>query len=288
MSKFFLNLIIKLIPILHRYHSPKNLIFKSLRKIIKALTNFYKQNNTKEINFFPYNINGSLKWPLKSFGNLDSYCYFELQEMILHMYYYINKKNYKYAIDFGTNIGVDAVVLSSFGIKTFAYEPDKDLLKFAESSKKKNKIKNLDFFSYGILNENKTKTFVKVLNNLNASHIKGARGFYGRHKEIKCKFKKFQSMNIKFIPDIMKINIEGSEGKVVSTIPDKVWKNCEVFIEIHDKRNREQLWNFFRKKNLNIFSQKINWKKCYELKNLPLSNKEGYVLVSSKNQMNWG
>ena len=38
----------------------------------------YKVTNKKKIGFFPHNFKGNLKWPLKQFGNLDSYCYFDL------------------------------------------------------------------------------------------------------------------------------------------------------------------------------------------------------------------
>ncbi len=276
-----------MVPYIHKFHSPNNIIFIFFRKLIIFLVRKYKITNKREICFFPYNFNGNLKWPLKQFGKLDSYCYFELQEIILHIFYFINKNKYKFAIDFGTNIGIDAVVLASFGIKTYAYEPDKELLSFAYKSKKKNKFKNLKLYPYGILDKNKTLKFIKVLNNLNASHVKGARSFYGKHKEIKCNFKSFKSMKIKEIPNLIKINIEGSESKVVPTIPLKVWKKADVFIEVHDKKNRDSLWNFFRKNKLNIFSQKKNWKRCEKINELPLSNKEGYIFVTSKNEMKW-
>ena len=287
MNTIILSFLIKLVPKLHKFHDPKNLIFKTLRVLIKFFANNYKKYNSKEINFFPYNINGNLKWPLKQFGNLDSYCYFELQEILLHIYYYLNRQNYKFTNNFGTNIGIDAVVLSSLNIETYGYEPDKDLLKFASKAKKLNKLKNLKLFPFGILDKNQTKVFIKVLNNLNASHVKGARGFYGKHKEIKCKFKNYKSMNIKKLPDLMKINIEGSEGNVVASIPKKIWSVSDVFIEVHDKSNRKILWNFFNKNKLNIFSQKIGWEISKKLEDLPISNKEGYIFVSSKKTMNW-
>jgi len=287
MINLILSSIIKLIPYIFKFHSPNSFLFKNLRILIKFLVEKYKFKNNKEICFFPYNHKGCLKWPLKQFGNLDSYCYFELQEMILHLYYYVNRKYYNFAIDFGTNIGIDSIVLASFDIDTYGYEPDKELLKFANKAKEINKIKNLKLFPYGILDKNQTKKFIKVLNNLNASHVKGARSFYGKHKEINCKFKKFKNMNIKKSPNLMKINIEGSEGKVVSTIPLKIWKTCDVFIEVHDKNNRRILWKYFNKNKLNVFSQKNNWKISKNLNDLPLSNKEGYIFVSSKNKMKW-
>lgn len=287
MTKLVLSCLIKLVPYLHRFHSPSNKVFIIFRKLILLMLKKYKIVNKKEICFFPYNFNGNLKWPLKQFGNLDSYCYFDLQEIILHSFYFINRNKYKFAIDFGTNIGIDAIVLASFGIKTFAYEPDKDLLSFAKKSKKLNKLKNLELYPFGILDKNKKQKFIKVLNNLNASHVKGARSFYGKYKEIICEFKSFDYMKIKEIPNLIKINIEGSESKVVPTIPLKVWKKADVFIEVHDKKNRDKLWSFFLKNKLNVFSQKKNWKRCEKIDQLPLSNKEGYIFVSTKNEMKW-
>ncbi len=287
MINLTLSFLLRILPYIYKVHSPSNFVFKKLKRIIIFLINKYKIKNKKEICFFPYNINQSLKWPLKQLGNLDSYCFFELQEMILHMYYYVNRHRYKFAIDFGTNVGIDAMVLASFGIKTYGYEPDKEFLGFANSVKKKNKIKNLKLFPYGILDKSKTQIFIRVLGNLTANHVKGARDFYGKHKEITCKFKSFNQMNIKEIPDLIKINIEGSESKIAPTIPIKIWKNADVFIEVHNKYNRDNLWRFFKKHKLNVFSQKKNWNKCDKLDDLPLSNKEGYIFVSSKKKMRW-
>ena len=45
----------------------------------------------------------------------------------------------------------------------------------------------------------KTLKFIKVLNNLNASHVKGARSFYGKHKEIKCNFKSITNVLLAFL-----------------------------------------------------------------------------------------
>ena len=71
------------------------------------------------------------------------------------------------------------------------------------------------------------------------------------------------------------------------TIPLKVWKKADVFYRGAMIKNRDELWNFFRKNRLTVFSQKKNWKRCRKIDQLPLSNKEGYIFVSTKNEMKW-
>ena len=81
MINLTLSFLLRILPYIYKVHSPSNFVFKKLKRIIIFLINKYKIKNKKEICFFPYNINQSLKWPLKQLGNLDSYCFFELQEM---------------------------------------------------------------------------------------------------------------------------------------------------------------------------------------------------------------
>ena len=54
----------------------------------------------------------------------------------------------------------------------------------------------------------------------------------------------------------MKINIEGSEKYLVPSIPVEVWEKCDAFIEIHSEKDRKVVYDYFKRININMFSNK--------------------------------
>jgi len=284
MKKSFERFIINQIPNLRFLHKRESFGFKFIETIVNSyFKKIVEQQNG--VDTVPYNNGGKLYWPKIKLGNLDSYCWFELSEMILHYYYYVNKHKYKNALDIGSNVGIDAILMEKNGFNTHAFEPDPDLFYQMEKNLKLNFCKNLKVFNKGVSDKKETLSFIKVLGNENANHIEGTRSFYGDYKRIKVEVIPFSEINLQ--PDLMKINVEGHEKIIVPTIPVHVWEKADTFIEVHDKENAEVLWNFFNKININVFSQKKRWGIAKNLNDIPFTNKEGYIFVTKKNKMNW-
>ena len=61
----------------------------------------------------------------------------------------------------------------------------------------------------------------------------------------------------------------------------------DAFVEIHNDRNGEEIFNYFQDSGINIFSQSLGWQKINSLEEMPVTNKVGYVFVSSKPEMPW-
>jgi len=284
MKRIIEQFILKQIPNLKYFHKRDSIGYKFLENVVNS---YFKktQEEGAGVDTLPYNCGGKLNWPKVKLGNLDSYCWFQLSEMILHYYYYINRKNYKTALDIGSNVGIDAILMAKNGFMTSAFEPDPDLFTQMARNSELNLCKNLKMFNKGVSDKTGVLSFIKVLGNENANHIEGTRTFYGDFKRIKVEVIPFSEINV--IPDLMKINVEGHEKIIVPTIPANVWEASDTFIEVHDEENAETLWHFFNKIKLNIFSQKRRWKLAKSLKDMPFTNKEGYIFVTKKNKMNW-
>ena len=278
--KTFLEKILAFLPKLVKYHSRKNLLYILANNFVDIL---YKHLKNDKIDIFPYNYNGKLHLPIFSLGNLDSHCCIQLPEMILHSYYFKYRNKYKVAVDMGSNIGIDALLMAKYGMETYCYEPDKELYEKIIHHKEINNLKNLYANNYGISNVEETVKFIKVKGNENANHVLGSRESYGETETIQVNVKTFDSILVK--PDLMKINIEGHEKFVIPTIPLDVFYNCDTFIEVHDDECRKIIWDYLFNK-INIFSQKNSWKLAKNIEDLPTTNKEGYIFVSRK-QIMW-
>ena len=59
-------------------------------------------------------------------GTLDSIGMFAYHEHNVFLFYFLKRFNYKFVADIGANIGLHSILLSKFGYKVDAYEPDPD------------------------------------------------------------------------------------------------------------------------------------------------------------------
>ena len=88
------------------------------------------------------------------------------------------------------------------------------------------------------------------------------------------------------IPDLLKINIEGHETALIPSIPLHVWDTCSTFVELHGTETAECIFNYFKDKNVNIFSQKLCLEKASSPSDLPKNHLEGTIFISSKPKVN--
>lgn len=269
----------ELIPQMSKFHNTDTNLYKAFDKIIIDYVNKI-ENETFTVSPFE-----NLKWPNISLGNLDSYNYFSMGEMIIYSYYWNNRDKYNIVFDVGGHIGIDTVILDKFGYEVYSFEPDPEIFKTMESIVKLNNCKNIHLYCKGMSDKVDTLEFVRVKGNTTSSHILGERDFYGDVDKFQIETIKFEDVGV--IPDLMKINIEGHEKTLVPSIPKHVWEKCDVFIELHGLDCCEVIFEYFNKIGINIFSQKIGWSKVDNIEQLPLSYKEGLIFVSSKNSMDW-
>lgn len=269
----------ELIPMISEFHNTDSNLYMAFDKII---IDYIKTVKNEEFLVYPFK---GLKWPNISLGNLDSYNYFSMGEMIIYSYYWNNRNKYKVVFDVGGHIGIDTIILDKFGYEVYSFEPDPQIFNIMESNVKLNNCKNIHLYCKGMSNKVDVVEFVRVKGNTTASHILGERPFYGEVDKFQIETITFEDVGI--VPDLMKINIEGHEKVLVPSIPDYVWTKCDAFIELHGVDCCKVIYDYFNKIGINIFSQKIGWKKVSKIEELPVTYKEGLIFVSSKESMCW-
>ena len=281
MNNFFEDILL-LLPKITNHHSSKSSIYKSLDNEIKNyIKNIKTTKGYKEILFFGKNI----KWPVRKFGNVSSNDSFSINQMIYYSYYFNHRKKYKVVADFGSHTGEDAIFMSKCGYRVHAYEPDKSSFKLLKKNVSLNECKKISIINKAISNNNQNLEFINVKGNTLANHVSNSRNFYGDYNVQNVQAQDFN--NLRFKPDLMKINIEGFEKILIPAIKKSYWNNTDSFLELHGKKCAETVLNYCKNFNLNIYSQKISWNKANKIVDLPLNWSEGCVFITKKNKMKW-
>jgi FkbM family methyltransferase len=278
-NKKFIENIFSVIPKVSNYHSPDHELFILFDNLIKE---YFEHTDNDIIDIEPLK---GLVWPRITCGNLSSYAYFDMQQAILYMYYYLHRHEYKIAYDIGCHIGGDSIILEKFGYEVYAFEPEKKNFQILENNVQINNCKNMHIYNKAMSDTRGKKKFIRVLGNTFASHIEGERDFYGDVEYSQIETMTFDEVGAS--PDLMKINIEGHEKVLISCIPVEQWEKTDAFIELHGEESRNAVFSYLKEIDMNIFSQKIGWKKSENINDIPESYREGYIFVSRKSKMIW-
>jgi FkbM family methyltransferase len=263
-----------------KIHSYKNKSYKLIKKnILKILSK--KNSHIKLGKICELNI------PFFSMGNINSTHLFDLDEIIIFCFYFINKNKYKIVYDLGANIGVHSIILNKLGYIVKSYEPDPIHFNQLKYNLKENKIsKNIDLFRSAISIKRGKIKFIKILNNTTGSHIQGSKElYYGKIKKINVKTEDFRKILHK--ADLIKIDIEGHEKEVILKTTKKDWKNVDAIIEIESMKNAIAIFKHLKSNGINIFSQMKSWQLAKNINDIPKSYLEGSIFVTRKKEMNW-
>ena len=60
-----------------------------------------------------------------------------------------------------------------------------------------------------------------------------------------------------------------------------------MILEVGTKKNRKVIYDHLKSIDVNMFSQKLAWKKVQVIDDLPASYKEGSLFITLDNQMLW-
>lgn len=260
-----------------------NLISTEWNKHIQKTKLKSSKANEAEISLNPI---GKIIFPFTTMGNVNSLDLFGLDEIILFSFYWFNRKKYKKVADIGGNIGLHSIILEKCGYQVETYEPDPNHIKILKKNLKLNKSKNVKVFQCAVSNEDKMDKFIRVLGNTTGSHLSGAKkNPYGELKYFDVKVKSIKKI-IKNV-DLIKMDVEGEEAKIISSLSRKDLENTDIIGEISDESNKKIIFDFCKYNNINIFTQKKNWNIAKKINDLPSSHKEGSVFMSSKNSFDW-
>ena len=270
----------------------KNCVFESngkdYNKLDGLLIDFFEpqfldfkvgKNRKIELPFF-----GNILWPDQSFGNLYSSCFFSITEFLVWINY-VFPRNYNSMWDVGAHMGIDTILMGKKSKKVTSFEPDKTSFDALNCNINTNQLKSIMTINAGLSYETGTEKFVKVRGNTTANHILGTRNSYGELEYDMIDLVNFKDYDC---PEFAKINIEGYEKLLFKKMDEDFWDKCETIVEIHSEDCMRAVHDVAKHNSLSIYPQKIGFKRSSNFYDFPVSNKEGYIVVSKKrNASQW-
>jgi hypothetical protein len=221
---------------------------------------------------------GLVRFPYTKMGKIDSLDLFGLDELILFSLYWKNRHRFRRAVDIGANLGLHSLIMARCGWKVTAYEPDPRHCSLLRRNLKLNHIRSVRVQEAAVSNRGGRAEFVRVVGNTTSSHLAGAKSSaYGKLETFPVRL--VTAAQAVRSADFVKIDAEGNEAKILLSLPKKIISQKSFVVEIGSPSNRDLVWLWARKNNLNIFSQKEMWKKVRKKTDMPKSYKEGSIWI---------
>lgn len=262
----------------NKAHIPNSDLYKAFEMYYKNY--FIEHSVKKKSNLFIPKI-GKFKLPYYKMGNINSSHLLGLDEIIIFTIYYLLKSKVKKVADLGANIGMHSIILGKLGFKVRSYEPEPEHLVRLEKNIKLNKLKNVKIFDKAVDIEKGKALFTKLLNNTTGSFINDSKSkAYGPIEQFEVKTESFKEI-LKWA-DLVKMDVEGMESKLICSIKKKDLKDKIIILEVGSHKNALDIFKFTKKNNINCYSQKIAWKKIISFGDMPLSYRDGSLILSSR------
>lgn len=256
--------------------SSKN--FYQLKKYILKISLEY--NLKKNKNYFFKGL-GNILFPYNNLGKVESYNQiFNANEFVVFYLYKVLKKinKRKFAADFGANLGLHAIILRKYGYEVDAYEPDPNTFKKLKENIKLNNLDKIKIKNFAVFDKSGKINFTRVNDNLTGSHIENLKKSYGRLNTIKIKVLNIKDIIKKY--DLIKLDVESAEAKILCSLNKKDFLDKDFIVEIGNIENAEKIFKFLKKNKLSCYSQKNNFKQIKKFIQFPYSHHEGALLIS--------
>lgn len=233
-------------------------------------------SGVEELNGF-----GELIFPYYSMGNISSLHLFGLDEIILFSYYRVLSKRYQRVADLGANIGLHSVMMSKCGWEVVSFEPDPDHLRILRRNILLNKVVHHEDRQVAVADHDGTMTFVRIKGNTTGSHLEGSKAStYGDTDRFEVVVIDVRSLDGEF--DLLKVDIEGQEGKFLERTESSFWSATDAFMEVGSRENRDSVYESVQRLSLEAYSQKIGWRRAMNKEDLPEHHSEGSVFLTSR------
>ena len=283
-ASLILEDLIAVIPEITNHHSPTSRLYALLKRIVRnEVEVLFSDTDYKSVQF---NAFGNLVFPYVKMGAIDSLNLFDLDELIIFSFYYINRNKYKKVMDIGANIGLHSIILNKCGYEVFTFEPDPKHFEFIKRNIELNDCNNIHALNAAISDKCGQMEFIRVLGNTTGSHLVGSKkNPYGELEKFQVEVADINQYINEM--DLIKLDAEGHEKEIILSTKIDNWLNTDAFVEIENEENADAIYNFFKDSKINLFSQKRNWCRVACLDDMPFSYHEGSLFISSKKQMPW-
>jgi len=283
-SSTILSDLIMVLPKVIDNHAPTSQLHLLLKKIARReVEDIFKGSDGQPIDFEPF---GSLIFPYFKMGAIDSLNLFDLDELIIFSFYFINRNRYKMVMDIGANIGLHTIILSKCGYEVFSFEPDPTHYQILTRNMALNDCRNVYPNNAAVSSKSGQMEFIRVLGNTTGSHLAGAKKTpYGELEKFQVDVKDINQYIDKV--DLIKLDAEGHEKEILLSTKIEIWAKTDAFVEVENVENAKAIYSFFKDSPINLFSQKCNWRKIEHLDDMPVGYRDGSLFISSKSRMPW-
>lgn len=263
-------------------HAPSDPMWRVWKAAaLPAIAAAFRESDTPQL-FGPF---GPISMPYFKMGNIDSLDLFGLDELIIFAFYHANRNRYRKVVDFGANIGLHTILLSRCGFSVRSFEPDPVHLERLKSNMALNNVTSDVHAAAVSLTDGKTE-FVRVMGNTTGSHIKGAKSDpYGPIAVFEVRLEA-AAPHLAWA-DLAKIDIEGHEAALLTGLPHDTWRSVDAILEVGTGENAQQIFAYFNGSQVNLFAQKIGWKRVKKLSDMPTSHRDGSLFLTTKGEMPW-
>jgi FkbM family methyltransferase len=252
---------------------------KNFIKIEKKIQ--FIKKNSHEKKSYSFKEFGKIFFPFVSMGKISSTDLFCANEFIIFFFYFLKKFDSKEVADFGANLGLHTIIMAKCGFNVSAFEPDPKTFIKLKKNLKLNKLKNVKLYNKAIFSNNSNLNFTRVHNNLTGSHITSEKKSYGPTSVFKVEAIAARDIVSKF--DLIKIDIESAEAKVITSLKKDNFLKTDIILEIANKRNAIKIYNFLTKKKLKFYSQKNCFNPVSNFNDMPTCHNEGMLFISQSN-----
>ena len=266
------------------HHAPGCGLYSLLRDIARReVETLFSNTGLDNICIQPF---GELIFPYHKMGAVDSLNLFDLDELIIFSFYWINRKRYRRVMDVGANIGLHSVLMSKCGYEVQSYEPDPTHFEILTKNLRLNECKSVKAVNAALSDKNGEMEFVRVLGNTTGSHLAGSKlNPYGDLERFPVKVVEFQSRM--GWGDLIKLDVEGHEKEILLYTKPEDWTNTDALIEIENANNAKAIYEHFKDMGIRLFAQKISWKEVRKVEDMPTSYYEGTLFITQRMGMPW-
>lgn len=284
MSTNFLGASVTALADLSKHHSPSCTVYEMLNIAAKqSALNLFGEGRECVADMGPY---GELALPFYSMGAISSLHLFGLDELILFSFYHLNRNKYKHAADIGGNIGLHSILLAKAGYQVRTYEPDPIHVEKIKSNMQLNGSEGVEVIQAAVSNQEGEAEFVRVLGNTTGSHLAGAKeNPYGDLNRFQVKL--VDLCSIMQWADLIKIDAEGQEAKMLMSTTYEDWQATDAIVEVGSAVNADDIFKHFEKTSVNLFAQKTGWERVVSRDQMPKSYKDGSLFISCADKMLW-
>ncbi len=267
---------------LHRRDSATYQFFaRRCRELVRAL---FHDGSDAQVAFEPF---GGLRFPYEKMGEIDSLDLFGLDELIIFSFYWANRKTYRRVSDLGANLGLHSFCLARAGFEVRCYEPDPATFELLKANLARNGLDAVMPIQAAVSVGDGTAEFLRLHGNRTGSHLAGAKANpYGEIERFSVELKAFQPI-IEW-SDLLKIDVEGHEAKLIASTDRAVWEKADAMMEVGSTENAAVVFAHLQKLGINMYAQKLGWQQAHSLSGIPTSHREGSLFVTHRNKMPWG